>query len=43
MDTIYESTLEVKEEFSSMKSSQAIANMVRVAHDMLFDALKQGR
>ena len=32
MDTIYESTLEFKVEFLSMKLLQAFASMVRVAH-----------
>ena len=43
VDTIYGSTLEFKVEFTSMKLSQAFANMVRVAHDMLCDALKRGK
>lgn len=42
-DSLYGSTLEFKKDSSLLKLAQAFANMVRVANDLLLDALKRGK
>jgi len=42
-DSLYGSTLEFKRNSLLLKLAQAFANMIKIANDLLFDALKRGK